>query len=146
MLVIKSIKPKDHGLTNYLFHKSALDMNFLTRAISSAQIILLPTVRLCSKANISWFFVHFYVSQASFLSVFLLVSLFNFLQTYWLLFFTLESSCYLHIRTEFLIFLCGLNAKSYRNCLVLLKLQQAVSFCCCCFYWCSIGCFLSWYA
>ena len=43
MLVINSIKPKDHDLTN-LFHKTALSMSFLTRIISCVGTILLPIV------------------------------------------------------------------------------------------------------
>ena len=43
-LVINSIKPKDHDMTTFFFHKNALGMCFLMRNISSAWIILLPTV------------------------------------------------------------------------------------------------------
>ena len=44
MLVINSIKPKDHDLIIFLFHKTKLGMSFFTRIISSARIILLPIV------------------------------------------------------------------------------------------------------
>ena len=44
MLVINSIKPKDFD--KYLFHNTTLVMKFLTRIISNARIILLPTVHL----------------------------------------------------------------------------------------------------
>ena len=44
MLVLNSIEPKYLWLYKYLFHKTALDMSFLTRTIYSARIILLPNV------------------------------------------------------------------------------------------------------
>ena len=44
MLIIKSIKPKYHDLTNIFFHKTALGMSFLTRIIESVRIVFLPTV------------------------------------------------------------------------------------------------------
>ena len=43
-LVINSIKPKYHDLSNIHFTKFALDMSFLKRFISSARIILLSIV------------------------------------------------------------------------------------------------------
>ena len=41
----KQYEIKRSWLDKYLFHKSTLGMNFLTRIISCARIILLPTVR-----------------------------------------------------------------------------------------------------
>ena len=38
-------------LYKYLFHKSALDMSFLTRIVASARIVLQPTVRLILLIN-----------------------------------------------------------------------------------------------
>ena len=54
MLVMNSIKPKDHD--KYLFYETILSKSFLTRIISSARIILLPTERardklLCGNAG-----------------------------------------------------------------------------------------------
>ena len=48
MLFINSIKPVDHDLKNICSENSisiqSLDMSFMTRIVSSARMILLPTV------------------------------------------------------------------------------------------------------
>ena len=54
MLLINNIKRKDHDLTNIYFiklHYTCFDTSFLTRNMSSARIVLLPTVEIAPVAN-----------------------------------------------------------------------------------------------
>ena len=85
----------------------------------------IPSLSVCWKtyiqSNFSWFFFQLLVLQVSFISAFLLINPFNFLQFYWLLFLILRFSDKLCIRAES-PFLFALRTV----CLMLPKLQYAI--------------------